>query len=200
MHREIGFHEIARPIPYAVTEAGAKAVEGMMSTCDCAVCKVSRPGDREGAPLGRSPAVLPGQQEGAQGGDTKTGGTIQQQATFKPRVTHTAAVNTDKPEDTVAVEKPSFKAAARAAQARAEKAIAEEAERCAKARELLHALSVAVYAFSDANGPFVRAYAHLSYSQVRDGKRELEALGAAVRKARNALHEHQAVCRRCSDA
>jgi hypothetical protein len=65
-----------------------------------------------------------------------------------------------------------------------------KAERCARCRLLLQELSAAVHAFSAENGPFMRAYAHLSYQQVDDGKKRLEALGKTVREAQRRFREH----------
>ena len=65
-----------------------------------------------------------------------------------------------------------------------------KAERCARCRLLLQELSAAVHAFSAENGPFVRAYAHLTYQQVHEGKKRLESLGKNVRVAQNRFREH----------
>lgn len=65
-----------------------------------------------------------------------------------------------------------------------------KAERCSKCRTLLQELSAAVHAFSAENGPFVRAYAHLTYQQVHEGKKRLESLGKNVRAAQTRFREH----------
>lgn len=65
-----------------------------------------------------------------------------------------------------------------------------KAERCSRCRSLLQELSVAVHAFSAENGPFVRAYAHLTYQQVHEGKKRLESLGKTVREAQRRFREH----------
>lgn len=64
---------------------------------------------------------------------------------------------------------------------------------CAYCKDLLRELLAATDAFTTVSKPFVRLYARLSYSQVRDGKFRLESLGKAVHVAKQAYDRHQAV-------
>lgn len=66
----------------------------------------------------------------------------------------------------------------------------EEERHCTECRRLLSELSHAVHDFSEVNGPFVRSYPLLSYSQVAAGKQALEELGARVNEARERFKRH----------
>src|SRR5262245_2655726 len=169
MHRLPGYYVVDRPIGYALTAAG----EGVA----LAVQRRAGQAGRAAAPLGRSRDALPSQKQG----------TPAQPKTAVPRGSATQAVEAPGESPTVAGTTDK----ARACTAPAECECREcKAERCARCRMLLQELSKTVHAFSTENGPFVRAYAHLTYQQVHEGKKRLESLGKVVRVAQERFREH----------
>lgn len=171
MHRDSGYFVVERPIPYGLTPSG----EGMALAIQA---RAEREQARASAPLGRSPAVLPSQKQAAASEPECAG--LHNDWNAAGKCADCGAEQTD---------------ASRVAQLESARDSARPdprppAAKCKACRELLQELSKAVHAFSAENGPFVRAYAHLSVSQVAEGKKRLEALGKTVREAQQRFRAH----------